>query len=261
MRKNFTENIIVATSQYYTIDYTRRLYESLRQDGIPFTFLVGFDGTSREKVNNLSDIVDIGLVFKREIHSMPEIWNCLFNLAKSTDAEFLLICCNDLEYKKGSFRSMVALTDRYDAISPIKIDNDLERFNNYQSDEEPIEVIGCNDSSWFLRIERIPWNPENRYYGPFGFEDVPFMFRLWKSGLRFVVEPKAVAFHHCSQDTSHCFTPEDRKKYSEQWDSKRDYFLAHNGPDARWFFDNVIMNQEAIRKFGYPVFIPKGGRK
>jgi len=256
-KKVFTEKIIVATSQYYTVDYTRKFYESLKQDGIPFTFLVAFDGTSRERVSSLSDIVDIELAFKNKIHSIPEIWNCIFNLAKSSDAEFLLLGCNDTEYKKGSFKKMVALTDKYDAISPIKIDNDIDGFDAYESDEDPIEVIGCNDSSWFFRINKIPWNLEDRQYGPFGFEDVPLIYQLWKNGMRFVVEPKAVILHHCSQDTGHCFTPEDRKKYSEEWDSKRDYFLAHNSPDAKWFFDNVIMNQEAIEKFGYPVFIQK----
>jgi len=251
----FTKKLIVATSQYFTTDYTRKLYESLKQDGIDFTFLVGFDGSAKEKIDDIADIVDISLRFKYEIHSIPEIWNCLFNIAKSSDAEFLLICCNDIEFKKGSLQAMVALTDKYDAISPVKIDNDVKKFEAYESNDYPIEVIGCNDSVWFLRIEKIPWNPEDRRYGPFGFEDVPFMFRLWKDGVKFVVEPKAIVLHHCSSDTAYCFSPIDRKKYSDEWDAKRDFFLANNGPDAKWFFDNIVMNQEAIKKFGFPVKI------
>jgi len=254
--KQFTEKILVATSQYYTVEFTKKLYESLKKDGIPFTFLVAFDGTPREKIQSLMDIVDISLIFKKPIHSMPEIWNPIFNLAKSTDAEFLLICNNDLEFKEGSFKKMISLTDKWDVISPVKIDKDIEKFNAYQSNEEPVEVIGFADSAWFLRLNKVNWNPEDRNYGPFGFEDVPFVYQLWRNGARFVVEPKAVVLHHCSQDTAYCFSPEDREKYSKEWDKKRDYFLATHGPDAKWFFDNVVTNAEGIKKFGYPVYIP-----
>jgi uncharacterized pyridoxamine 5'-phosphate oxidase family protein len=254
-KKVFTKKLIVATSQYFTTDYTRRLYESLKQDNIDFTFLVAFDGSAEEKVYDISDIVDISLRFKSEIHSMPEIWNCLFNIAKSSDAEFVMFCDNDVEFKKGSLQKMLELTDRYDAISPVKIDNDTEKFKMYESNDDPVEVIGCNDSVWLLRLSKIFWNPENRKYGPFGFEDVPFMYNLWKNDVKFVVEPKAVVLHHCSQDTAHCFSSDDRKKYSDEWDAKRDYFLANNGADAKWFFNNIIMNQEAIKRFGFPVKI------
>ena len=256
-KKVFTEKIIVATSQYMTVDYTRKLYNSISKEGIPFTFMVAFDGTPKAKRDSLEDIVDIGLNFKQEIHSIPEIWNCIFNLSKSTDAEFLLICDNDQELKHGSFTRMVSLMNKWDVISPVKIDKDVERFNSYCSNEEPVEVIGFNDSTWFLRLSKVKWNPEDRKYGPFGFEDVPFVYDLWRNGARFVVDPQAVTFHYCSQDTGNCFNPVDREKYSKEWDKKRDFFLATNGPDAQWFFDNVIMNAEGIKRFGYPVFIKK----
>lgn len=254
-KKTFTEKIIVLTSQFYTTEFTRKFYNSLKKDGIPFTFMVGFDGTPGEKVRSISDIVDISLVFKKEIHSIPEIWNCLLNVAKASDAEYAMICCNDVEFKEGSFKSLVELTGEYDVISPVKIDKDLDRFNAYDSQEELAEVVGANDSVWFINLKKLDFNHEDRRFGPFGFEDVPFMYKLWRNGARFVVEPKAVVFHHCSQDTAFCFTPEDREQYSKEWDLKRDYFLRTHGPDAEWFFKNVVMNQEAVKRFGYPVYI------
>ena len=254
-KKTFTEKIIVMASQYYTTEFTRKLYESLKKDNIPFTFLVVFDGTPFEKIESLKDIVDIGIILKQGVHSLPELWNCGFNLAKASDAEFLMICGNDTEFKKGSFRSMVSLVEKYDMISPVKIDHDRERFESYFSEEEPVEVIGCNDSAWLIRLAKITYNAIDRKYGPLGFEDVPFIYQLWKDGSRFVVDRKAVVFHHCSKDTPYCFSPEDRKKYSAEWDLKADYFKANNGPSAKWFFDNVLMNVEAIKRFGYPVYI------
>lgn len=243
------------TSQYHTTEFTHKLYESLKKDNIPFTFLVVFDGTPFEKIESLKDIVDIGLFFKHGIHSLPELWNCALNLAKASDAKFFMLCDNDLEFKRGSFSSMISLTEKYDAISPIKIDHDRGRFEKYFSEEKPVEVIGWNDSTWLVRLEKIPYNAMDRKYGPLGFEDAPFIFQLWKNGVKFVVDRRAVTFHHCSQDTPHCFLPEDRKKYSAEWDYKADYFKANNGPSAKWFFDNVIMNAEAIKRFGYPVYI------
>lgn len=260
--KKFTERIIVATSQYHTTEFTRKFYDSVKQDGIPFTFLVGFDGTPKEKIDSISDIVDIGVTFKNPVHSIPEIWNCILNVAKSSDAEFIMLCCNDIEFKKGSFEALVDISKTYknglpifDVISPVKIDKDIEKFKAYSSQEDIVEVIGANDSVWFIRLHKLNWNHEERDYGPFGFEDVPFMYELWKNNARFVVEPKAVILHHCSQDTAYCFTPEDRAMYSKEWDIKRDYFLKDNDSNKKWFFDNVIMNAEGIKKFGYPVYI------
>lgn len=252
--KQFTERILIITSQFIRTDLTRNLFSSLKEDGVPFTSLVAFDGSPEKEMKDLLKEIDIALFFKKPIHSGPEIANSLFNFAKSTDAEFVMFCDNDVEFKKGSFRRLATLMDQYDAISPVKIDKDYERFKNYSSDEEPIEVIGSNDSVWFFRVEKIPLNPIDRE-GRFGFEDVPFNYKLWKNGVKFVVDPKAVIFHRGSQEVSQIFSPEDRKKYSDEWDLKRDLFLRTHGPDAEWFFNNVIMNAEGIKRFGYPVFV------
>jgi hypothetical protein len=254
-KKIFSEKIIVATSQYITTDYTRRMIESIKQDNIDFTSLVVYDGTPLDKILDLNDIVDLSVSIKKGVHSLPELNNIIVNIAKSTDAEYLLYSDNDFEYKQGSFASMCSLLRKYDVISPVKIDHDKNKFNSYFSNEDPTEVIGWNDCAWFIKLDKLSYNPFDRKYGPLGFEDAPLQFRLWKEGVSFVVDNRAVAFHHCSQDTPYCFTPEDREKYSKEWDLKAKYFIESNGPSAQWFFDNVIKNSEAIKEFGYPVFV------
>lgn len=254
-KKIFSEEIIVATSQYFATDFTRKLFSSLSNDNIRFTFLILFDGTSIDKINELSDIVDIGLVFKKPIHSLPEIGNCIVNTAKATDAKYLLYSDNDFEYRKGSFSSMFSYLGKFDVVSPVKIDHDYNKFENYFSDSEAIEVIGWNDCAWLIKLDMISYNPYDRFYGPLGFEDAPLQFKLWQDGIKFAVDPKAVAFHHCSQDTQFCFSQEDREKYSKEWDLKAKYFRENNGEKAEWFFQNAIMNAEAIKRFGFPVYI------
>jgi len=254
--KQVTERILVITSQFLRTDLTKNLLSSLKKDGIPFSFMVAFDGTPEKEMKNLLEEIDIALFFKKPVHSTPEIINPLFNFAKFSDADFVMFCDNDVEFREGSFRRLVALMDRYDVISPVKIDKDYEKFRNYSSDDKPVEVIGSNDSVWFFDLEKVPLNPLDRI-GPLGFEDVPLNYKLWRNGAKFVVDPKAVVFHHGSQETPYCFSPEERKKYSDEWDLKRDLFLRNHGPDAKWFFNNVIMNGEGIKRFGYPVFISK----
>lgn len=253
--KQYTKKIVVATSQYLRTDLTRKLFSSLRQDGIDFTSVVAFDGSPKTEMFDILDDIDIVLYFKQAIHSIPEIINQLFNFAKLSDAEFVMFCDNDIEFRKGSFSRMVDLMKNHDVVSPIKIDNDYEKFKNYSSNENPIKVVGSNDSVWFFRLEKLPLNPLERI-GPFGFEDVGVNYKLWKNNAKFVVDPQAIAFHHGSQETGHCFTAEDRKKYSNEWGLKRDLFLKENGVDAKWFFNNVVMNQQGtIKRFGFPVHI------
>lgn len=256
-KKIFSEKIIVVTSQYFTTELTRRLFESLKQDNVKFTFLVLFDGTPLEKILDLSDIVDISIISKQEIHSLPEIFNILHNTAKSTDAEYLLYSDNDIEYKKGSLASIFSLIDKYDVVSPVKIDDDREKFDTYYSEEKPTEVIGWNDSAWFVKLDKIRFSPFDRDYGPFGFEDALVQFQLYRDNASFVVDNQAVAFHHCSQDTAYCFTRENRKKYSQEWDLKAETFVKNNGEKGKWFLDNVIKNAEGVKRFGFPVYILK----
>lgn len=256
-KKIFSKEVIVATSQYFATDFTRKLFNSLVNDDIIFSFLVLFDGTPINKINELSDIVDIGLIFKEPIHSLPEIGNCLINAAKATDAKYFLYSDNDFEYKKGSLVSMLSYFNRFDVISPIKIDHDRYKFDNYSSDDKAIEVVGWNDCAWLIKLDKISYNPYDRFYGPLGFEDAPLQFKLWQEGIKFAVDPKAVAFHSCSQDTKFCFSQEDRAKYSKEWDFKAKYFRENNGEKAEWFFQNAIMNAEAIKQFGFPVYIIK----
>lgn len=256
-KKIFSENVIVATSQYYTTELTKNMLLSLKQDGINFTSLVLFDGTPEEKIRAIRDMADISIVFKNPIHSLPEILNCLINIAKTTDAEYFMFADNDLEFKKGSFKSMLSTIGKYDAVSPIKIDQDRERFEAYCSDEDPIEVIGWNDGAWLVKLNKLPMNPFDRRYGPYGFEDAPVIYKLWRNNLTFAVEPKAVVYHYCSQDTACCFSPENRKRYSDEWDTKAKYFRETNDISAEWFFKNVIMNEEACKRFGFPAYIIK----
>lgn len=252
--KQYTENIIVITSQYLRTDLTKKLFKSLRQDNIKFTSLVAFDGSPRCEMLDLLDDIDIALFFKKAIHSTPEIINQLFNFAKLSDAEFVMFCDNDIEFKAGSFKKLVDLMKDYDVVSPIKIDSDYEKFKSYESNENPIEVIGSNDSVWFFRLSKLALNPLERT-GPFNFEDVALNYNLMKNNAKFVVDPQAVVFHKASQETGNCFTVEDRQKYSSEWDLKKELFLKDGNLDKKWFFDNVTMNSKAIKKFGFPAYI------
>src|SRR4030042_4547255 len=94
--KRVTEEIIVATSQFIRTDLTKRLFSSLRDDGIPFTSMVFFDGTPEKEMKNILNDIDIALYFKTSIHSIPEIVNCLFNFAKCSDAKLVIFCDNDI---------------------------------------------------------------------------------------------------------------------------------------------------------------------
>lgn len=254
--KQYTEKIIVVTSQYLRTDLTKKLIASLKTDGVKFTSVVAFDGTPKEEVIDLLGNIDIAIYFREPVHSLPEIMNQLFNFAKMSDAEYVMFCDNDIEFREGSFKRMSDLIEKYDIVSPIKIDCDYEKFKNYSSCESPIEVIGSNDSVWFMRLSKLTLNPIERI-GPFNFEDVALNYNLWKNNSKFVVDPQSVVFHHGSQETGNCFNPEDRQKYSNEWDMKRDLFLKSRDSDAKWFFDNVIMNQEGVKKFGYPAYIIK----
>lgn len=253
--KRYVENIIVATSQYLRTDLTRKLFNSIKQDNVKFTSLVAFDGSPRKEMFDLLDDIDIALYFKKAIHSTPEIINQLFNFAKLSDAEFVMFCDNDIEFKKDSFKRIVGLMmSGYDVVSPIKIDKDYEKFKNYFSNEEPIEVIGSNDSVWFFRLDKLALNPLERT-GPFNFEDVALNYNLYKNNAKFVVDMQSIVFHHTSQETENCFSIEDRQKYSSEWDMKRDLFLKDNSLDKKWFFNNVIMNSKNVDKFGFPAYI------
>lgn len=254
--KQYIEKIIVTTSHYLRTDLTRKFLLSLKQDNVPFTSLVAFDGTPEEQTFESLIDVDIALYFKKPIHSLPEIMNQLFNFSKFSDAKFVMFCDNDIEFKKGSFKRMSELIEQYDVVSPIKIDGDYGKFLDYSSNEDLINVIGSNDSVWFFRLDKLSINPIERN-GPFNFEDVPLNYNLWMNKAKFVVDPQSVVFHHGSQETGNCFTPEDRKIYSDEWDAKRDLFLKSRGSDAQWFFNNVVMNQEGVKRFGYPVYIIK----
>lgn len=251
--KKIGEDLLVITPQYKTVDLTYDMLESLKQDNIPFTSLVVCDGTPEAKRNFISNQADITIVLKESVHSLPELINMMFNMGKTIDSKYILYTNSDMVFKKGSLKSMMELIQQYDIVSPVKIDNDSEKYNIYKPiANEPIKIIGMNDTSFMMRIEKIDYNPIDRIYGPYQFEISAFAYDMWKKGYSSVVDPNAVIFHFCSRDIQYC--PEERKD-SANWDKKKEYFLNKNGDSGKWFVDNSLMNNDAVKQFGFPVYV------
>lgn len=245
-------DLIVAISQYKAYEYTARCLVSLHRDSIPMTTLLLSDGSPIRNLERMQYYYNIIIHIKKGIHSLPELWNLMFGCAKLTEAKYLLWSGCDMEFRAGSLRSMMQYINDYDVVSPIKIDNDVNKFHEYKPEGEiVVDAIGCNDSVALFNLEKMPFNVFNKQYGPYQFEISAAAFELWKNGCTFCIDKNAVVFHHCNKDIE--YSPEVRKD-SSNWDKKRDYFLANNGDAGKWFCEHSIMNSESVKEFGFPVY-------
>lgn len=255
-----SEDLIVAVSQYKTVNYTWEFFRILDLDNTPaFTKLILFDGTHVADRSHLNGVADIEIVLKGRINSLPSIWNMLFGMAKLTRAKYLLWAGSDMKFRKDSVNSMLQLMisdPEIDIVSPIKIDNDMDKFDNYAPVfTDTKEIIGFNDSAALFRLDKMPFFPFEYEYAPYQFESTALAYRLWKSDCKSVLDRNAVIFHYCSKDIEH--SPDERKIGSETWDEKLEIFKDKNIEDEhmQWFVDNVILNSNNANKFGFPCWV------
>lgn len=256
-----SQELIVAISQYYSVEYTVRALEKLKEENIPFTTLILFDGTPildfgpiQSYARRLLNETDVSVCIKKRINSLPHIWNIMFGVAKLTKAKYLFWQGSDMEIKKGSLRSMYESIKKYDVINPVKIDEDKKRFDEYQPiSSNLIKCAGINDSAAMFRLDKMPFFPFDEAYAPYQFETSALGYELWRKGCSMAIDSNAVIFHHCSKDIEH--SPKERKIGSENWDKKRDYFKKNADADKLWFLQESILNSEIVKEFGFPVYI------
>lgn len=259
--KEVSKDLIVAISQYKTVQYTDDALIVLENDNTPaFTTLILFDGTPVEDRAYLCDVADIEIIIKKRINSLPDIWNMLFGMAKLTRAKYLYWQGSDMVLKPDSLNSMYQLMlndSSIDVVSPIKIDNDRDKFDNYKPVfDKPKEIIGFNDSVALFRLDKMPFFPFEYEYAPYQFESTALSYLLtYKYGCKSILDPNAVIFHYVSKDIEH--SPEERKIGSETWDAKLQIFKEKNKADdnMQWFVDNVIMNSDNANKYGFPCWV------
>lgn len=256
-----SEEIIVVISQFIITEYTVKAIEALQQDNIPFTTMLLFDGTPIDRVVPLYKYADIYIHIREKIHSLPHLWNILWGAAKLTRAKYLFFQNADMEIKKGSFASMYKLIKDFDIVSPVKIDNDRERFDSYKPLYDKVQsIVGFNDSSIMIKLDKLPFFPFDYDYAPYQFEMTALSYDLWRKGLTSVLDPNAVIFHHRSKDIEFC--PKEREIGSTTWDKKKERFLKKNRKNPNWpdnekkfFVDHVVMNSEIANKVGFPCLI------
>jgi len=270
-----TEDLVVAISQYRTVEYTLKALVVLKDEGIPFTSLVLFDGSRSINVagtcviypevlfdfHELYNIANLFIDIRQPIHSLPHIWNLMFGAAKLTRAKYMFWQGSDMEIKPGALKSMMGLIEKYDIVNPIKIDNDMEKFKNYTPIyDKPQLIAGINDSAALFRLDKLPFFPFDYEYAPYQFETSALGYKLWRMGLTSVLDPNAVIFHHVSKDIENC--SKEREIGSSTWDKKRDIFLKKDPEKPGWvdnekkfFLEKSIMNSEVANKIGFPVHI------
>lgn len=249
-----SEKLIVAVSQYKTVQYTKTLLETLAIDKICFSILIVFDGTPLLDRNVLKDNWDISIQLEEQVKSIPELFNLMFGAAKLTGAKYMLWTGSDMIFRKGSLLSMYNLIQKgWDIVSPVKIDKDQGLFEQYEPTfDMPVPIIGFNDSTAMFRLDKMPFYPFEPVYGPYQFEVSALGFKLWQMGLKSVVDPNAVALHFYNKDVEH--TPEMQAD-SVNWDKKRDHFLAINGEAGKWYCENAIMDDSWVPIFGFPCYV------
>lgn len=277
--KRVSKELAVCISQHMATDYTRKALEALKADGIPFTSIVLFDGTPPpngiDEIDQLDDIVDISIRLKEGIHSLPHIWNILWGVAKLSQAKYMLWQDCDIELKSGSLKQMLDYCKDYSIVSPVKIDQDREKFNNYKRvlPSACYGIAGFNDSVFLINLESLPFFALDYEYAPYQFENSELGYVLWRNKVKSCLVTDAVAFHNCSKDIKH--SPEERVLGSNSWDKKKEIFLkeykdekthlvmeeANSGfpvPEIKlseWFLKNSIMNSENANKVGFPCYI------
>jgi hypothetical protein len=269
-KKDVSDDLIVAISQFWTVDYTIKAVEALRQDCIPFTLLILFDGTPMTAgmpfdYAKLMHMADIAVRIKRRINSLPHIWNIMFGAAKLTRAKYLLWQGSDMEFRPGSLKSMLELIRGYDIINPVKIDRIREKFDDYQPIyDRPKPIAGINDSAAMFQLDSMPFFPFEYRYAPYQFETSALGYRLWSMELDSVLDPNAVIFHYCSRDIQH--SPIERELGSSTWDEKKAWFLDNlyidrmlhlrdSKENREWFMEKSIMNSEMANKVGFPCYL------
>lgn len=251
-----SEDVIVCISQYKSVEYTKKAIEALKNDNVNFTTLILFDGTSTEDIEKIQDLADISIILKKRANSLPHIWNMMFELAKHTSAKYLFWQGSDMIMKVGGLRSMYNLAKYkdYDCVSPIKIDKDEDKYENYKAiSERELVCAGINDSACLFKIEALKDIKFDEMYAPYQFETNAFGYELWRKGTKQCVDTSAVMLHYCNKDIEH--SPANREFGSKTWDMKRDYFLKDADAKKLWFCDSSIMNSANANIYGFPVHI------
>ena len=72
-----SKDLMVAISQYKTVDYTIKALNLLRKEGIPFTSLVLYDWTPGEEIFDADSYADMYLRIQKRVSSMPHLWNMM----------------------------------------------------------------------------------------------------------------------------------------------------------------------------------------
>jgi hypothetical protein len=256
-----SEELIVAISQYKSIDYTKSAIEALKKEGVKFTTLILFDGSSDEDYEKIQNLADISIRIKKRINSLPQIWNIMFGAAKLTAAKYLYWQGSDMLLNEHGLENMLmTMKLGYDAVSPIKIDNDVERFKNYKRVYNRVmRCAGINDSACLFRLDKLDFFCFDEMYAPYQFETSALGYALFRKKCRMCIDDNAVILHYCSKDIEH--SPKEREIGSKTWDMKRDYFLKDASEDKRWFFEKSIMNSEIVKDIGFPAHIYLGDPK
>jgi hypothetical protein len=251
-----SEELIVCISQYKTVDYTEKAIRALKEDGIKFTTLLLFDGTSEEDINKIKSLADISIHLQKRANSLPHIWNMMFALAKLTNAKYLFWQGSDMIMRSGGLRSMLSQIKYkdYDCVSPIKIDKDEEKFKNYValSDKE-IKCAGFNDSACMFKTKILDYRCFDEIYAPYQFETSALAYELWRNNAKMCIDTSAVMLHYCNKDIEH--SPSERDYGSRTWDMKRDYFLKNADDKKKWFCEKSIMNAASANIYGFPIHI------
>lgn len=254
-----SEELIVCISQYKSVEYTEKAINALKEDGIKFTTLLLFDGTSEEDINKVRGLADISIILKKRANSLPHIWNIMFSVGKLTNAKYLFWQGSDMIIREGGLRSLLSYVkyNDYDCVSPIKIDNSEEKFKNYTplSDKELI-CAGINDSACMFKTSILADGKNfNEMYAPYQFETSVLGYELWRKGAHMCIDTNAVMLHYCSKDIE--YSPNEREFGSKTWDMKRDYFLKDADEQKKWFCENSIMNSASANIYGFPIHVIK----
>lgn len=254
-----SEELIVCISQYKTVKYTADAIRALKDEGVPFTTLLLFDGTSDDDRAKIEHFADISVVLRNRANSLPHIWNIMFAVGKLSGAKFLFWQGSDMIIRPGSLRSMLNLVKYkyYDCVSPIKIDNDDKKFKEYKAfnNGSEIKCAGINDSACMFRTDVLSDGKNfDEMYAPYQFETSAFGYELWrKEAMKMCIDTNAVMLHYCSKDIEH--SPVEREFGSRTWDKKRDYFLKDADEKKRWFCENSIMNSKNANIYGFPIHV------
>ena len=90
-RVDIAEDLVVAISQFKSVNYTTNALKALKKDNIPFSSIILFDGTDpNDLTDEIGDLTYIMIYIRKGIHSLPHLWNILYGTAKLTRAKYML---------------------------------------------------------------------------------------------------------------------------------------------------------------------------